>query len=90
MEKVTFKIDGKDYQAEEGDTILKISHKNGIKIPSLCFHPDAKARANCRMCVVEIKGNKNLQTACSTKVQDGMEIVTDSERIKKDLRRDEK
>ncbi|MFA5777172.1 MAG: [FeFe] hydrogenase, group A [Parcubacteria group bacterium] len=83
MEKVTIKIDGKDYQAEEGDTILKIAHKNGIKIPSLCFHPDAKARSNCRMCVVEIKGNKNLQTSCSTKVTEGMEIITDSGRIKR-------
>ena len=83
MEKITIKIDGKEYQAEVGDTILELANKNGIKIPSLCFHPDVEARSNCRMCVVEIKGSKNLQTACLTKVQDGMEIITDSERIKK-------
>ncbi len=83
MEKASITIDGKKYSAEAGDTILNVARKNGIKIPSLCFHPDAKARSNCRMCVVEIKGDKNLRTSCSTQVQDGMEIVTDSERIRK-------
>lgn len=82
-DKITVKIDGKDYQADNNQTILEIAEKNGIKIPTLCFHPDVEARSNCRMCVVEIKGNKNLQTACSTKVQEGMEVITDSERIKK-------
>lgn len=82
-DKITIKIDGKDYQAENDETILKVAQRNGIKIPFLCYHPDIEARSNCRMCVVEIKGNKNLQTACSTQVQDGMEIETDSERIRK-------
>ncbi len=83
MEKILVIIDGKKYSAEDGQTILEVAQENGIKIPSLCYHPDVQARSNCRMCVVEIKGNKNLQTACSTKIQDGMEIITDSERIKK-------
>lgn len=83
MEKIAVIIDGKKYSAEFGQTILEVAQENGINIPSLCYHPDAKARSSCRMCVVEIKGNKNLQTACSTKVQDGMEVVTSSERIQK-------
>jgi len=83
MEKIVVIIDGNKYSAEAGQTILDVAQRNGIKIPSLCYHPDIKARSNCRMCVVEIKGNKNLQTACSTKVQDGMEVVTSSERIQK-------
>ena len=83
MDKISVTIDGKKCEAEAGDTILKTAWMNGIEIPHLCFHPDASARANCRMCVVEIKGNKSLQTACSTKITDGMEIVTNSERIKK-------
>ncbi len=83
MEKLSVIINGNKYSAQTGQTILNVAKENGIKIPSLCYHPDVEARSNCRMCVVEIKGNKNLQTACSTKVQDGMEVVTDSERIKK-------
>ena len=83
MEKILVIIDGKKYSAEAGRTILEVAQENGIKIPSLCYHPDVQARSNCRMCVVEIKGNKNLQTACSTKIQDGMEVITNSERIQK-------
>ncbi len=82
-EKISVIIDGKKFSAETGQTILEVAEKNGINIPTLCYHPDAEARSNCRMCVVEIKGEKNLRTACSTKVRDGMEVVTDSERIKK-------
>lgn len=82
-EKISVIIDGKNFSAETGQTILEVAEKNGIKIPTLCYHPDAEARSNCRMCVVEIKGEKNLRTACSTKVQDGMEVITNSERIKK-------
>jgi iron-only hydrogenase group A len=83
MEKISVIFDGKKYSAESFQTILEVAQKNGIEIPTLCFHPDVPARSNCRICAVEIKGNRNLQPACSTRVQDGMEIITDSERIKK-------
>jgi NADP-reducing hydrogenase subunit HndD len=82
-DKIFIKINGKEYQAGKNQTILEVAGENGIRIPTLCFHPDVEARSNCRMCVVEIKGNKNLQTACSTKVQDGMDIITNSERIRR-------
>ncbi len=66
-----------------GGTILEVAKKNNIEIPALCNHPDLKPGSSCRVCMVEIKGNKKLVPACSTKVYPGMEIITESSKIKK-------
>jgi len=76
-------IDDKKIQAREGETILQVAKRKGIDIPALCYHPDLKIKANCRLCLVEIKGVKGLQTSCSTKVEEGMEIKTNSSEIRK-------
>lgn len=81
MKPVTIIIDGKKIEIEEGKSILRIARENGIYIPSLCWHSDLDVKATCRICVVEIKGK--LLTACSTKVEEGMEIITDSPKIRK-------
>ncbi len=62
---------------------MEAARDNGIKIPGLCYHPDFSPKANCGICVVEIKGVKKLAASCSTKIWDGMEIKTDTERVKK-------
>jgi len=80
---MNLKIDNKKIKAEEGRTILDIAKANGFVIPSLCHHPDLKVQANCRICVVEIKNHESLSTACSTLAEEGMEIFTDSPRVKK-------
>ena len=77
------KINGKTISASAGQTILEVARENGIKIPSLCYHPDLDVKANCRVCVVELKGLDKLMTACSTAVKPGLEIFTDSPRVKK-------
>lgn len=76
-------IDNKIVKYLKGQTILQAAQENGIEIPSLCFHSDLQIKANCRMCVVEIRGKKGLHTACSTKIKPGMQIITDSPKIKK-------
>lgn len=81
--KIKIKINGRDIFCDEGTTIGHAAWENGIEIPGLCFHPDFSVKANCRVCVVEIAGRKNLATACSTEAEDGMEIVTDSERVRR-------
>ncbi len=81
--KINIKIDGKEIKAQEGETILRAAKRNGIEIPALCYHPDLNIKANCRMCLVEIRGQRGLQTSCSVKVYDGMEVITNSEEIKK-------
>lgn len=70
-------------KASEGQTILEVAQENGIEIPTLCYHSDLEIKASCRMCVIEIKGKKGLHTACSTKIEPGMEIITDSLKIQK-------
>lgn len=80
---MTIVINNRTFEAKAGRTILEVAHENGIKIPSLCYHPDLDVKANCRVCVVEIKGREKLVTACSTKIEPGMEIMTDSPRVKK-------
>lgn len=82
--KFSIKIDGKNFEAKEGETILEVALRNNIDIPHLCQHPDLSVRANCRMCIVAVKGMRGLQTACSTKVSDGMEIITSNKEIKRD------
>ncbi len=77
--KVKIKINGQVFTADPRQTIMEVAKENGIEIPSLCYHPDLSVKANCRMCVVEIKGVKLPQTACSTPVVDGMEVTTASQ-----------
>jgi NADH-quinone oxidoreductase subunit G/NADP-reducing hydrogenase subunit HndD len=81
MKRIILQIDGKRIEAEEGQSILEIARGNGIFIPTLCHHPDLKEKSSCRMCLVEIKGRKGMQVSCSTKAEEGMEIMTDSPAI---------
>jgi len=80
---VKIKINDKEIASAPDETIFVAAMKNDIYIPGLCGHPDFCAKANCRICVVEIKGRKALATACSTKVEKGMEIRTDSDQVRK-------
>ncbi len=77
--KVT--INGSRYDAEKGQTILDVARANDIYIPTLCYHRNTGAHGRCRVCVVDVKGSPNLVTSCNTQVTDGMEIVTDSEKV---------
>lgn len=76
--KIILNIDGKDFEAVAGETVLDIAKRNKIFIPTLCQHSDLKNKASCRMCLISIEGKKGLFTACSTKVESGMKILTDS------------
>ena len=81
MSNLNITINNQPFVATLGQTILDVALANNIEIPTLCFHPDLKIKANCRICVVEIKGRQGLFTACSTLVEDGMEILTESPAI---------
>ncbi len=83
MKEIKIKINGLNIICDEGDTIMKAARANGIDIPGLCGHADFSPKANCRICVVEISGRKGLATSCSTKAEDGMDIRTDTERVKR-------
>ncbi len=81
MKKVTIKLNGKKVLCSANETVLAVAKRQGIDIPALCQHDDFPPKANCRVCVVEIKGRHSLQTSCSTVVEEGMEVITDSPRV---------
>jgi NADH-quinone oxidoreductase subunit G/NADP-reducing hydrogenase subunit HndD len=77
------KLNGRDIVCQPGQTIFEVATEAGVEIPTLCEHPDFPHKANCRVCVVEVKDRKGLSTACSTPVMEGMEIRTDTPRVKR-------
>ena len=80
---ITVTINGKKIECSPDDYIHKIAADSGIAIPGLCGHPDFPPKGNCRVCVVEIEGQKKLATSCSVKPANGMKIRTDTERVKR-------
>ncbi|HCI29217.1 MAG TPA: ferredoxin, partial [Fervidobacterium sp.] len=83
---VTIYINDKPYEVAEGKTVLEAAWENGIKVPTLCHHPELEPIGACRMCVVEIEGMKTLQPACTSKVADGMRIKTNTDRVENAVR----
>ncbi len=81
MKTVSLHIDGKYVQTPEGSTILTAARQNGIHIPTLCYHPRTGQAGKCRICVVEVEGLPGLQVSCSILAQDGMAVLTNTERI---------
>lgn len=77
----TLKIDGKDVAAREHETILELAQENDIFIPTLCHMEGLSEYGGCRLCMVEIKGSNKLQPACMTTANEGMEVVTNSEKL---------
>ena len=77
----TITLDGTEYSASTSETILDVSKRNGIEIPHLCFKEGMRPDGNCRVCVVEIVGERTLQPSCVRTVADGMVINTNNERV---------
>ncbi|KAK8798716.1 hypothetical protein WA158_007800 [Blastocystis sp. Blastoise] len=75
------KINGKSFEASENKTILDVCKENGIDIPSLCSHSQAKPMGKCNLGKVDVSGQVELQSSCSTQVQEGMEIWTTTPRV---------
>lgn len=73
---VNVTINGIDVEVKRNTTILDAARKIDIAIPTLCKHPDLTATAACGICVVRVKGKKQLMRACTTPVEEGMDIVT--------------
>ena len=83
MPKVKIKINDREYEVEQGLTVLEAAGRVGIEIPHFCAHKYLKPAGLCRMCLVEIKGARKLQTSCTTPVKEGMEVYTESEAVVK-------
>jgi predicted molibdopterin-dependent oxidoreductase YjgC len=75
-------IDGQRTTAPAGTTILDVCRARGVDIPTLCFLPTLTPVNVCRVCVVEVTGSRALVPACSRRVEPGMTISTESERVR--------
>ena len=80
---VTLNIDGRDLSAREDETIIEVCRENQIPIPSLCYLEGLSVWGACRLCLVELAGQGRLLAACSTRVAEGMQIQTNTERLQR-------
>ena len=80
-EQIKITLNGKEITTRSGQTILEVSKKNGINIPTLCHDNRLKPFTSCFICVVEIENATNLLPACSTQITDGMAILTNSKKV---------
>ena len=80
--KIQLKINGLDIKVDEGTTVLKAASLLNINIPTLCYHEDLCVAGNCRVCVVEVVGTKGLVASCAMPVSEGMEILTNSLKVR--------
>lgn len=78
---INLTIDGIQTSVPEGSTILQAAKEVGIKVPTLCHHPDQAVKANCRVCVCEVEGNRLLPAACSSPVYEGMVVKTRTPKV---------
>jgi NADH-quinone oxidoreductase subunit G len=79
--KVT--IDGRTFDAEAGELLIKVAQDNGAYIPRFCWHERMKPVGMCRMCLVQIDGVRGFPPACTTPVTDGMVVYTQNDTVKK-------
>lgn len=81
-QQINLTIDGTAVTVDQGTTILEAARLINISIPTLCHHADLKVAGNCRVCVVEEVGARTLKAACATPVYEGMEVLTNSLKIR--------
>src|SRR5450432_1771515 len=81
---VTFTLDGREVEAQPGETIFRAASRYGIELPNLCYSPMPGYRpdGNCRVCMVEIEGERVLAASCIRMPAAGMKVKTQSDRAK--------
>lgn len=81
-ELVHLKINNMPVTVKKGTKILEAARMLHIDIPHLCYHPDQRVKARCRICSVEVVGKRRLLAACSTECWEGMEVYTDTQVVR--------
>src|SRR5690606_32592576 len=79
---VSLSIDGRQVTVPEGSTILDACRSIGDEQPTMCWAPTLTPVNVCRVCVVEVEGSRALVPSCSRRVEEGMVVETDSERVR--------
>ncbi len=80
---IEFTINDKKIKAEKGSTILQAALKNGIYIPNLCYDKRILVYGGCRVCIVEIEGQRKLEASCATLAKDGMVVWSNTPKVEK-------
>ncbi len=83
MSEIKININGQEFSGKKGETILQVARREGIEIPTLCHDPRLEPYSSCYVCVVEVEGMRGLQSSCSTRINEGMKIQTENEKLKK-------
>lgn len=86
METIHLKINGMPVSAPKGTTIIEAARQAGIRIPTLCYLKDLNAIGACRVCVVEVKGARSLVASCVYPVAEGMEVQTNTPKVRRSRR----
>lgn len=84
---IAIEIDHREVSCPEGVSVLRAAELNDVYIPSLCSHKDLSPFGGCRLCMVEIEGMRGYPLACSTIVQEGMKVLTETAALR-DMRRE--
>ena len=82
MDMVNLKINGQDISVPAGTTVLEAARSAGIEIPTLCYLKDVSQTGSCSMCLVEVKGGRALQAACVYPVAEGIEVQTNTPKVR--------
>ncbi len=83
MKQITLTIDGKQFKGRDGDTVLEVCRANGVDLPTLCHLEGLTNVGACRMCVVEIEGERRINPACTYPARDGLVVRTQTEKLEK-------
>jgi formate dehydrogenase alpha subunit len=86
IDVVKLTINGRQFIAEKGTTVLEAALEAGIYIPTLCYDPDLKPYGGCRLCVVEIERMRGLVSACTTPATEGMVVRTETPKVNQSRR----
>ena len=86
MDMVNIKINGQSISVPKNYTVLEAARAANVEIPTLCYLKDVSQTGSCRMCIVEIAGARNLQAACVYPVSEGLEVFTNTKKVR-DARR---
>ena len=76
MNRARARINDREFEINEGETILQAAQRHGVEIPTLCYAPGLAPEGGCRLCLVELRGASRPVGACHTPIQPGMEITT--------------
>ena len=80
--QITVTIDGTDVKVPMGTTVLDAARRVGVRIPTLCHHPDLCVAGVCRVCVVEVEGQRALQAACAFPITNSLKVKTHTRKVR--------